>query len=41
MQFLADESRDFAAVRALREAGHDVLAVAEFSARVAALPKVG
>lgn len=29
MRFLADESCDFAVVRALREAGHDVLAVAE------------
>ena len=29
MQFLADESCDFAVVRALREAGHDVVAVAE------------
>ena len=29
MRFLADESCDFAAVRALRAAGHDVLAVAE------------
>lgn len=29
MRFLADESCDFAIVRALREAGHDVLAVAE------------
>lgn len=29
MEFLADESCDFAAVRALRAAGHDVLAVAE------------
>lgn len=29
MQFLADESCDFGAVRALRERGHDVLAVAE------------
>src|SRR6266536_1291195 len=29
MQFLADESCDFAVVRSLREAGHDVLAVAE------------
>src|SRR5260370_17479166 len=30
MRFLADECRDFAAVRALREHGHDVLAVSEF-----------
>jgi predicted nuclease of predicted toxin-antitoxin system len=29
VRFLADESCDFAAVRALRRAGHDVLAVAE------------
>ncbi len=29
MQFLADESCDFAVVRALRDAGHDVSAVAE------------
>jgi hypothetical protein len=29
MRFLADESCDFAVVRALRSAGHDVLAVAE------------
>jgi predicted nuclease of predicted toxin-antitoxin system len=29
MQFLADESCDFAAVHALRAAGHDVAAVAE------------
>ena len=29
MRFLADESCDFAVVRALREAGHDVTAVAE------------
>jgi predicted nuclease of predicted toxin-antitoxin system len=29
MQFLADESCDFAVVRALRDGGHDVLAVAE------------
>ena len=29
MQFLADESCDFAAVRALRNGGHDVAAVAE------------
>ena len=29
MRFLADESCDFAVVRALRAAGHDVLAVAE------------
>ena len=29
MRFLADESCDFAIVRALRDAGHDVMAVAE------------
>jgi hypothetical protein len=29
MHFLADESCDFAVVRALRAAGHDVKAVAE------------
>ena len=29
MRFLADENCDFAVVRALRAAGHDVLAVAE------------
>lgn len=33
MRFLADESCDFAVVRALRAAGHDVLAVAEISPR--------
>jgi uncharacterized protein with PIN domain len=32
MRFLADESCDFA-VRALRSAGHDVLAVSEFQQR--------
>lgn len=31
MQFLADESCDFAAVQALRAAGHDVVAVAELA----------
>jgi predicted nuclease of predicted toxin-antitoxin system len=31
MRFLADESCDFAVVRALRAAGHNVLAVAELS----------
>ena len=31
MRFLADESCDFAVVRALRQAGYDVLAVAEDS----------
>lgn len=30
LRFLADECCDFAVVRALREAGYDVLAVAEF-----------
>src|SRR5712671_3936000 len=33
MQFLADENCDFAVVRALRWAGHDVLAVSEFQQR--------
>lgn len=33
MRFLADESCDFAVVRSLRKAGHDVLAVAEISPR--------
>ena len=33
MRFLADECCDFAAVRSLREAGHDVLAVNEFQCR--------
>lgn len=32
MRFLADESCDFAIVIALRDAGHDVTAVAEFAA---------
>jgi len=31
MRFLADESCDFAAVRALRASGHDVAAVAEIA----------
>jgi predicted nuclease of predicted toxin-antitoxin system len=31
MRFLADESCDFTVVRALRAAGHDVVAVAELS----------
>lgn len=31
MRFLADESCDFTVVRALREAGHDVTAVAEIN----------
>ena len=34
MRFLADESCDFNLVRALREAGHDVLAISEISPRV-------
>lgn len=33
MRFLADESCDFAVVRALRGDGHDVLAVGEFQPR--------
>jgi len=33
MRFLANESRDFAIVRALRGAGHDIIAVAEISPR--------
>ncbi len=33
MRFLADESCDFAVVRALREAGHEVVAIAEISPR--------
>lgn len=33
MRFLADESCDFSVVRALRGAGHDVLAVAEIFPR--------
>ena len=33
MRFLADESCDFVVVRALRTAGHDVLAVSEFQQR--------
>jgi predicted nuclease of predicted toxin-antitoxin system len=33
MRFLADESCDFAVVRALRADGHDVLAVVEFQQR--------
>jgi len=31
MQFLADESCDFAVVHALRTAGHDVIAVSDFA----------
>ena len=34
MTFLADESCDYAVVRALRHAGHDVLAIAEISPSV-------
>ena len=34
MRFLADESCDFAVVRALRSEGHDVLAIAEISPRI-------
>ena len=34
MRFLADESCDFAVVRALRSAQHDVLAIAEVSPRI-------
>lgn len=33
MRFLADESCDFAVVRVLRQAGHDVRAVSEFQQR--------
>jgi predicted nuclease of predicted toxin-antitoxin system len=33
MHFLADESCDFAVVRALRSDGHDVVAMAEISPR--------
>ena len=33
MRFLADESCDFAVVRALRSGGHDVLAVSESQSR--------
>jgi hypothetical protein len=33
VQFLADEGCDFAVVRALRTAGHDVLSVAEIARR--------
>jgi len=35
MRFLADESCDFAVVRALRAAGHDVVAVAEIAPQAA------
>jgi hypothetical protein len=34
MRFLVDECCDFAVVRALREHGHDVLAVSEFQDRL-------
>ncbi len=37
MLFLADESCDFAVVRTLRAAGHDVVAVAEISPRACVL----
>ena len=33
MRFIADESCDFSIVRALRTAGHDVLAIAEITPR--------
>ncbi len=33
LRFLADESCDFAVIRALRAAGHDVLSVAEYTSR--------
>jgi predicted nuclease of predicted toxin-antitoxin system len=33
MRFLADENCDFSIVRALRNSGHDVLAVSEFQQR--------
>ena len=33
LRFLADESCDFAVVRALRAEGHDVVAVAEYTTR--------
>lgn len=33
MRFIADEGCDFRVVRALRDAGHDVVAVAEIAAR--------
>lgn len=35
MRFVADESCDFAVVRSLRAANHDVIAVAEISPRIA------
>ena len=34
MNFLADESCDFRIVRALRKAGHDVIAICEFARRM-------
>jgi len=34
MRFLADQSCDFAVVRVLRQAGHDVRAVSEFQQRL-------
>jgi hypothetical protein len=34
LRFLADESCDFAVVRALRSVGYDVVAVSEYSRRV-------
>jgi predicted nuclease of predicted toxin-antitoxin system len=34
LNFLADESCDFRIVRALREAGHDVIAISEFAKRM-------
>lgn len=33
LRFLADESCDFAVIRALRAAGHDVLSIAEYTSR--------
>lgn len=33
LRFLADESCDFAVIRALRVAGHDVLSIAEYTSR--------
>jgi predicted nuclease of predicted toxin-antitoxin system len=34
MRFVADESCDFSVVRALRDAGHDVTAIAEIAPRI-------
>jgi len=34
VRFVADESCDFAVVRALRSAGHDIVAIAEVSPRI-------